>query len=154
TLGWKPTDDEDRAALAVSFGSWHEVRQLGAAAVAPILRGMETRQFPFGQTELAIRALREAKDPRAVEVLRAELKSDGACVVDAAAALGAIGDHRAIPALAQATLSPQPALRTTAARALGNFDDEYAREALLAALKHADADLRIAAATGLGGREA
>jgi hypothetical protein len=81
----------------------------------------------------AIYALGELAEPRAVEALRGKLASrDHHLRRIAAAALGKIGDPRALPELI--TLSAEGgerlAVRCAAVRALGQFQDPRAAEAL------------------------
>ncbi|HBY98920.1 MAG TPA: hypothetical protein DEP84_34065 [Chloroflexi bacterium] len=79
------------------------------------------------------------REPRAVDALIARLKRRGdfmEITADAARALGAIGDRRAVPALIELLADPDRALvaRIAAAEALGTLDDPGASHALKAAL--------------------
>ena len=68
----------------------------------------------------------------------------------AAAALGDIGDARAVPGLVQALSTPDEDIRYSVVTALGKVGGEAAAEALLRILNSADTDLRGYAAEALG----
>jgi HEAT repeat protein len=73
---------------------------------------------------------------------------------NAAWALGALDDMRAVPALVQATRDREPGVREQAAWALGAIDSSDAIDALAAALKDSDARVRRQAAWALGALDA
>jgi HEAT repeat protein len=69
---------------------------------------------------------------------------------NAAWALGAFDDQRAVPALVDTLRDPEPAVREQAAWALGALDDATAVPALTTALKDADPRVRRQSAWALG----
>jgi HEAT repeat protein len=69
---------------------------------------------------------------------------------NAAWALGALDDARAVPALMKALDDREPDVRAQAAWALGAIDDDDAMDRLTAALKDPDARVRTQAAWALG----
>jgi HEAT repeat protein len=98
----------------------------------------------------AIRTLLEEKTPLAVEELTAALQDPIPEVRrEAARALGAIGDARAIPALIQALQDPASNLVLEAADALGAIGSYEATDALLPLLQAERIEARIAAAQAL-----
>jgi hypothetical protein len=116
---------------------WRAMRQLrGQADVATRLN--------------AIRTLLEEKTPLAVEELTAALQDPIPEVRrEAARALGAIGDARAVPALIQALHDPASDLVLEAADALGAIGSPDATDALLPLLEAERIEARIAAAQAL-----
>jgi HEAT repeat protein len=70
--------------------------------------------------------------------------------VEAARALGRIGDARAVQPLSAALRDSHSNLANAAATALGQFKDPQAVESLAAALEHNDLGVRYAAAVSLG----
>jgi len=98
----------------------------------------------------AIRTLLEEKTPLAVEELTAALQDPIPEVRrEAARALGAIGDARAVPALIQALHDPASDLVLEAADALGTIGSPEATNALLPLLETERIEARIAAAQAL-----
>ena len=69
---------------------------------------------------------------------------------NAAWALGAIDDERAVKALVEALIDPEPRVREQVAWALGAIGDEAAVPALIGALKDDNAKVRSQAAWALG----
>ncbi|MCS7289027.1 MAG: HEAT repeat domain-containing protein, partial [Roseiflexus sp.] len=67
----------------------------------------------------------------------------------AAAALGAIGDAQAVPALSAALHDRDEDVRRAAVKALGRIGDPQAAPALIAALRNRDEDVRRVAAEAL-----
>jgi HEAT repeat protein/MFS-type transporter involved in bile tolerance (Atg22 family) len=116
---------------------WRAMRQLrGQADVATRLS--------------AIRTLLEEKTPLAVEELTAALHDPIPEVRrEAARALGAIGDSRAVPALIRALHDPASDLVLEAADALGAIGSTEATDALLPLLEAERIEARIAAAQAL-----
>lgn len=72
-LGWRPTDDAQRAVLAVASGDWEEVVKLGAIAVEPLVNALR-----HGSTDLRVevaRTLGRIGDTRAVAALISALRA-------------------------------------------------------------------------------
>jgi HEAT repeat protein len=123
------------------------------ASVRP--RGWRAMRQLRGQADVAtrltaIRTLLEEKTPLAVEELTAALQDPIPEVRrEAARALGAIGDARAVPALIQALQDPASNLVLEAADALGAIGSPDATDALLPLLHAERIEARIAAAQAL-----
>ena len=123
------------------------------ASVRP--RGWRAMRQLRGQADVAtrltaIRTLLEEKTPLAVEELTAALQDPIPEVRrEAARALGAIGDTRAVPALIQALQDPASNLVLEAADALGAIGSPEATDALLPLLHAERIEARIAAAQAL-----
>ena len=70
-------------------------------------------------------------------------------MADAARALGAVGDHKAVPTLAKAIADRDSSVRKAAARALADIG-KPAVPGLIRLLKHKNWHVRLLAAWGLG----
>ena len=104
-LHWQPTDDTQRATMAVALEEWDEAVSIGAPAVEALMSELHDRmETTYKRQEKAAEALGKIGDPRAVEslitmVLSERVRPEGHPSWAAAEVLGRIGDPRAVPRL-------------------------------------------------------
>jgi HEAT repeat protein len=118
-LGWKPSNDRQRAEYLVALGNCDEAAWLGTAALEPLVAALKGPSVHARRA--AARALGELDDRRAVEPLIAALRTyDAGVRQQAAQALGRIGPaaKSAVPALTRVLSDSRPAVRETAAEAI------------------------------------
>lgn len=151
-IGDSQADDPLFAALsdpegAVSSAAAVALGRLGdARAVPALILTFEEQLGSFG----AVKALGTIGVP-AVEALGAALRSPNDFVrMQAAEALGLIGQSRAVELLIVALKDPAKIVRFMAAQSLGSIGDRGAVGALLGALEGPGWELRCAAAIALG----
>jgi HEAT repeat protein len=155
-----PADADDRAVLLslLADPSWRvrmaAVEQVASAAdpaplLAPLVSALSAGET-IGARDAAGNALERLGDA-AVEPLVVALSAlDPDLRLAAATVLGAIGDRRAVPALAARLADGDANVRAAAAEALGRAGAPAAIPALLAALDSDDGTLRLAALGALG----
>ena len=146
-MGWTPDGQEAGAAYWAAKGQWAKCAQIGPPAVAPLVRVLPYVGPQAAGALLAIGA-------PAVEPLIAALTGPAEKTRErAAAALGDIGDPRAVEPLIVALGNPgnHASARSAAAEALGKLRDERAVQPLITALRGTRPPrVRSAAAKALG----
>lgn len=177
-LCWEDLEPGHRAEVAVILEDWHQAQVVGAAAVKPLSRALETAtrliQRQAAKTLCAI-GTRESFDalygiassgkcaPSAREIAAWALRgTNWPWMEETHCAMTALilGDERtaqelgakAIPALINGLRDPLSQVRLCAARSLGAYDDDDVIDALglLVSNRRADAELRAEAAAALG----
>jgi HEAT repeat protein len=124
------------------------LRHLGPAALAAMLRAVETTQVPGvrKRLETAAEAIARGAPEPAVALLEAE---EPAIVAGAARLLGRLGYTPAAATLAALLGRAAAPLRLAAAEALVSIHNGVALDALQRALEDGDREVRVAAARGL-----
>jgi len=127
--------------------AWFALSEIGAPAVAPLLRAYsEARKDRFRGWHVIneiLRAFEQMKDPNAVDPLLEALKSvEYLLQARIASALGNIGDARAVESLIQLLKSGHSEVRWAAVSALERIGDSRALEPLTMILNDPDNDVR------------
>jgi HEAT repeat protein len=108
-LGWKPTNDKERALYYISEGKFDECVKIGKPAVELLIKALRTRRGSFNGANGILQRMN-------ADLLRAS----------AASALGEIGDKRAVKPLIEALRDEDEGVRGRAAVALGEIGDKRA----------------------------
>jgi HEAT repeat protein len=137
---------QDPAALVVQDAA-RGLRRVGAPAQELLLAGLERRGTERAEV---IRALGELKVAAAARPVAALLGEGGLESVEAAIALGQIGDASTAAALARQLDDPTSPARLDVIEALGLLRDPGAAEALRAELFSERPEIRAAAALAMG----
>ena len=116
-LGWKPRNGREAAYYLAALGSGANEITLDADSVKPLLEAITWRETEY---RIIVAALGKIRDEKAVEHLIDALQDEDPRIrMGAAAALSAIGDPRAVDALAERLLHDEEILvRRAAAEAL------------------------------------
>lgn len=133
--------------------------RLAAAAGASdraeaVARVFENEATGSGLRIEALNALGTLKAPAAFELLSRVLGDEAGSKAErmnAARALAALGDDRAVTGLAAATRGEDPNVRASAVEALGSFKGQAAASAVVAALRDSHQGVRAAAVKAAGG---
>ncbi len=130
------------------------VKELYAARDVGGLLHKLGRRHPFVQGDAAecLGRLGGSADERIVPALIAALGEGGYVTQNAAAALGDIGDVRAVPALGDALREKRASERTAVVEALAKMDDPRVASLLAEALEDESLDVREAAGVALAER--
>jgi HEAT repeat protein len=148
-LKWQAQTQEQQAAYLIASQAWDEVVQLGAPAVAPLIRRLWDSSSAVRRA--TAEALGKLGDERAVEPLIDCLWDEDWRVSCAAAeALGKLGDERAVEPLIDCLWDNDWHVSCAAAEALGKLDDRRAVKPLIACLRDESQSVRRAAAEALG----
>ncbi|PIQ84201.1 MAG: hypothetical protein COV75_03470 [Candidatus Omnitrophica bacterium CG11_big_fil_rev_8_21_14_0_20_63_9] len=145
----EPETEDERIFYLLAKSDLQELAKIGRSAVPLLIEILKN-----SPCSVAVEALGEIGDKRAVEVLIAELRSSSINVfrdynIAAAKALGKIGDKRAIPALIEASKDGNGALRRSAVESLGKIGDQQAVPMLIEALEDHSEDIRRSAVDAL-----
>lgn len=133
--------------------------RLAAAAGASdraeaVARVFENEATGSGLRIEALNALGTLKAPAAFDLLSRVLGDEAGSKAErmnAARALAALGDERAVAGLAAATRGEDPNVRASAVEALGSFKGQAAASAVVAALRDSHQGVRAAAVKAAGG---
>jgi HEAT repeat protein len=110
------------------------IRSIGPEAVPQLLAALGDHARPESYRAMAAAALGELKDARAVPALISSLNDSAYVVQESVAALGKIGDRRAVEPLLPLLTHDDSSVANAAADALAKLGDRRAVEPLLAAL--------------------
>jgi len=133
---------------AVRGSAAEAVMNLGPSAIDLWIARLKDKDARL--RSMAVQALEQSRDPRAVQPLIDLLKDDDLSIRPTAAlALGRIGDKRAVKPLIASLEDKKSGARATAAVALGWIKDERACPPLFAALKDEEKSVRWSAAWAL-----
>jgi len=137
--------DEDREVRLRVFDYLHKS---GEAALAELIASLSSgkRLQAVGAQELLLKLGKPAVAPL-IALIRGQGQKDAHCL--AAAALGALGDHRAAEPLLQLLNSPDARLRSASARALAAIGVRLAVEPVIGLLDDKDVAVRLSAAESL-----
>lgn len=139
------TDDTWR--WGVSRTATHALVRMPEPPVADLLGWLEDDEYDI--REVAVDALGEIGDKRAVEPLMRVLERHDGPSRGAIRALGELGDIRAVEPIIPFLRVRDALTRQIAAQALGRLGDRRAIDPLVAAVKDKDKDVREAAAEAL-----
>jgi HEAT repeat protein len=160
-LGWKPRDDTEKARYLMAKKGWDDLAELGELAVEPLILGLKDRnEDVVRHAGIVLERVALTQPVAAVEPLIQALKVRHVRVrFAAAAALGSIGDARAVEPLVRALMDGFPdlahadytfersggelaAVKPRIAEALGQIG-EPAVEPLIDTLKERTYDVRV-----------
>jgi outer membrane protein assembly factor BamD (BamD/ComL family) len=134
-MGWTPPNADMRVRYFFAMQDFHGLKQMGPAALEPLLRLLKSEKTTYSDRELkvlAARYLRVLNLKQALPPMIDALADRYDPVrVEAAAALGVFGDRAAVPALIRCLDDAVKLVRMETYRALGDLKDARAVEPLI-----------------------
>ena len=150
-LDWKPSTTAEQAASLIELGKWDEVAALGAPAIRPLLKVLNTSIGDYRRHEGAAGALRRIKGKAVVGPLAEALKDKSlsrSTRMTVAHMLAAAGSDAVKPLLAALKEGDQVTV-ALAAGALGELKDKRAIAPLVKRLRNSPGEARRRVALAL-----
>ncbi|MCB0284610.1 MAG: HEAT repeat domain-containing protein [Calditrichaeota bacterium] len=149
--GWQPRNDETGVWYYIGKRKWYKLAQLGTIAIGPLGKIIDDKDESIRKA--ALDTIGQIGEEGSDELMKSLTSKRAEARLHAAAALGKLGEKRAIEGLTHCLVDADTRVRRAAVESLGEIDTKECINPIIMALKDEDAQVRRTAVKFVGESE-